>query len=271
MQVKAKKALGQHFLTDEKIAKRISESLREHALPILEVGGGMGVLTQFLIEDYPDVRVVELDGESVAYLRTHFPKSPEGRIIEGDFLKLDLSTVFSPEAGQPFLLIGNFPYNISTQIFFHLLEYRDLIPAAGGMLQKEVAERLAAPAGTRASGILSVLLQAWYDVEYLFSVPPEVFNPPPKVQSGVIRLARNGRKELGVDEKLFKTVVKTAFNQRRKTLRNALRPLLGDNEMPDEGQAFLGKRAEQLSVEDFILLTKAVAKAGETTEHGVEE
>ena len=234
----------------------------------------MGVLTQFLIEDYPDVRVVELDGESVAYLRTHFPKSLEGRIIEGDFLKLDLSTVFSSEfripnselrtpnseGGRPFLVIGNFPYNISTQIFFHLLEYRDLIPAAGGMLQKEVAERLAAPAGTRASGILSVLLQAWYDVEYLFSVPPEVFNPPPKVQSGVIRLVRNGRKELGVDEKLFKTVVKTAFNQRRKTLRNALRPLLGDNEMPEEGQVFLGKRAEQLSVDDFIRLTEAVSK-----------
>lgn len=255
MQVKAKKALGQHFLTDETIAQRISESLRAFDFPIMEVGGGMGVLTQYLVRDYPDVRVVELDTESVAYLKVNFPDSLDGKIIEGDFLKLDLSKAFTPSV-SPFLLIGNFPYNISTQIFFHLLEYRDLIPAAGGMLQKEVAERLAAPAGTRASGILSVLLQAWYDVEYLFSVPPEVFNPPPKVNSGVIRLVRNDRKELGVDEGLFKTVVKTAFNQRRKTLRNALKPILEDRSLTETD--FLGKRAEQLSVDDFIRLTKAI-------------
>ena len=259
-QVRAKKALGQHFLTDETIAGRISDSLRSFPLPILEVGGGMGMLTRFLIEDYPDLRVVELDGESVRYLRERFPKLLDGKIIEGDFLRLDLASLFSPE-GSPFLLIGNFPYNISTQIFFHLLEYRDLIPAAGGMLQKEVAERLAAPAGTRESGILSVLLQAWYDVEYLFSVPPELFDPPPKVHSGVIRLVRNGRRELGVDELFFKRVVKTAFNQRRKTLRNALRPLLGDKALPPEGEPFLSKRAEQLTVEDFITLTKAAGEA----------
>lgn len=255
MQVKAKKALGQHFLTDESIAKRISESLQGFNLPIVEVGGGMGVLTQFLVEDYPDLRVVELDTESVTYLKAHFPSSLEGKIIAGDFLKLDLGSVFEPQ-GSPFLLIGNFPYNISTQIFFHLLEYRDLVPAASGMLQKEVSERLAAPAGTRASGILSVFLQAWYDIEYLFSVPPEVFSPPPKVNSGVIRLVRNDRKTLGVDEQLFKTVVKTAFNQRRKTLRNALKPLLGDRKLPSE--AFLTRRAEQLTVDDFINLTEEI-------------
>ena len=260
MQVRAKKALGQHFLTDESIAKKISDSLKSFNLPILEVGGGMGVLTQFLIEDYPDLRVVELDGESVSYLKTHFPSALEGKIISGDFLKLELDRVFEP-TGSPFLVIGNFPYNISTQIFFHILEYRDHVPAVGGMLQKEVAERLAAPAGTRASGILSVLLQAWYDVEYLFSVPPEVFNPPPKVNSGVIRLVRNDRRELGVDEALFKTVVKTAFNQRRKTLRNALKPLVGEKAYPESVLFFLTKRAEQLSVEDFIALSKGLEEA----------
>lgn len=260
MEVRAKKALGQHFLNDEETARRIAESLQDFRnLPILEVGGGMGVLTRYLLEMYPDVRVVELDSESVTYLSKHFPLLGGHHIIEGDFLTLPLDRVFEPE-GSPFLLIGNFPYNISTQIFFHLLEYRDLIPAAGGMLQKEVAERLAAPAGSRASGILSVLLQAWYDVEYLFSVPPSYFNPPPKVNSGVIRLVRNSRMSLGVDEKLFRTVVKTAFNRRRKTLRNALKPLIGEKTVDLPEKDYMSLRAEQLTVEDFIRLTKAISQ-----------
>ncbi|MDE5719482.1 MAG: 16S rRNA (adenine(1518)-N(6)/adenine(1519)-N(6))-dimethyltransferase RsmA [Paramuribaculum sp.] len=255
-QVKPKKALGQHFLTDLDIARRIAATLDDYkGLPVMEVGPGMGVLTQFLMADGHDVSVAEIDGESVEYLRRHFP-GLEGRIIDCDFLKLDLAQTY-PD-GQPFCVIGNYPYNISSQIFFHVLDYRDQVKCCSGMLQREVAERLAAPAGTKTRGILSVLLQAWYDVEYLFTVEPGVFNPPPKVQSGVIRLRRNGVTDLGCDERLFKTVVKTAFSQRRKTLRNSLRGLLaagvGADELP-MGQM----RPEQLTVSQFVELTNFIS------------
>lgn len=251
--VRAKKSLGQHFLHNISIAEQIADTLTDFDLPILEVGPGMGVLTQFLTTKYPEVRVVEIDRESIAFLRVNFP-SLIPHIIEADFLKLPLDTVFD---GKPFLLIGNYPYNISSQIFFHMLEYRDLIPAAAGMLQKEVALRLASGPGSKEYGILSVLLQAWYDIEYLFSVAPGNFNPPPKVQSGVIRLIRNQRKELGCDEKLFKRVVKTTFNQRRKMLRNSLKALLQEQQLPDD-YPLLQKRPEQLGVEDFITLTNDI-------------
>lgn len=255
-QVKPKKALGQHFLTDLDIARRIAATLDDYkGLPVMEVGPGMGVLTQFLMADGHDVSVAEIDGESVEYLRRHFP-GLEGRIIDCDFLKLDLAQTY-PD-GQPFCVIGNYPYNISSQIFFHVLDYRDQVKCCSGMLQREVAERLAAPAGTKTRGILSVLLQAWYDVEYLFTVEPGVFNPPPKVQSGVIRLRRNGVTDLGCDERLFKTVVKTAFSQRRKTLRNSLRGLLAAGVAADElpmGQM----RPEQLSVSQFVELTNFIS------------
>ena len=210
-QVKAKKALGQHFLTDLSIAERIADSIASHStLPVLEIGY--------------DTHVIEIDTESVAYLRAHFP-ALEGRIIEGDFLKIPIEDYFPGEA--PFCLIGNYPYNISSQIFFRMLDYRERIPCCAGMLQREVAQRLASPPGNKDYGILSVLLQAWYDVEYLFTVDEHVFNPPPKVKSGVIRLIRNGRTDLGCSEALFKQVVKTGFNQRRKTLRNSLKSLFG--------------------------------------------
>ncbi|MDD7438792.1 MAG: 16S rRNA (adenine(1518)-N(6)/adenine(1519)-N(6))-dimethyltransferase RsmA [Bacteroidales bacterium] len=253
--VRAKKALGQHFLRNQNIAEQIADTLVMHNLPILEVGPGMGVLTQYLIPKYPETKVVEIDTESIGYLRVAFP-SLIPNIIEADFLTLSLDRIFG---GQPFLLIGNYPYNISSQIFFHMLEYRDLIPAAAGMLQKEVAQRLASGPGSKDYGILSVLLQAWYDIEYLFSVAPGNFDPPPKVQSGVIRMVRNSRKELGCDEQLFKNVVKTTFNRRRKMLRNSLQPLLGDRQI-SEGHPLLQKRPEQLRVEDFIALTNDIAE-----------
>lgn len=253
--VRAKKALGQHFLRNQNIAEQIADTLVMHNLPILEVGPGMGVLTQYLIPKYPETKVVEIDTESIGYLRVAFP-SLIPNIIEADFLTLSLDRIFG---GQPFLLIGNYPYNISSQIFFHMLEYRDLIPAAAGMLQKEVAQRLASDPGSKDYGILSVLLQAWYDIEYLFSVAPGNFDPPPKVQSGVIRMVRNSRKELGCDEQLFKNVVKTTFNRRRKMLRNSLQPLLGDRQI-SEGHPLLQKRPEQLRVEDFIALTNDIAE-----------
>lgn len=250
MKVKPKKALGQHFLTDLRIAERIADTLGGFSsLPVLEVGPGMGVLTQFLLEKYEDVRVVEIDTESVAWLREHFPQL---QIIEGDFLRLDLAELFN---GKPFAVIGNYPYNISSQIFFHILDYKDLIPACSGMLQREVAERLAAAPGTKARGILSVLLQAWYDIDYLFTVSEGVFNPPPKVKSGVIRLVRNQRTDLGVDPARFKAVVKTTFGQRRKTIRNSIRAICPD--FPAD-HPLAGKRPEQLSVEEFIELTKAI-------------
>ncbi len=253
--VRAKKALGQHFLRNQNIAEQIADTLVMHNLPILEVGPGMGVLTQYLIPKYPETKVVEIDTESIGYLRVAFP-SLIPNIIEADFLTLSLDRIFG---GQPFLLIGNYPYNISSQIFFHMLEYRDLIPAAAGMLQKEVAQRLASGPGSKDYGILSVLLQAWYDIEYLFSVAPGNFDPPPKVQSGVIRMVRNSRKVLGCDEQLFKNVVKTTFNRRRKMLRNSLQPLLGDRQI-SEGHPLLQKRPEQLRVEDFIALTNDIAE-----------
>lgn len=209
----------------------------------------MGVLTQFLLEAGHDLTVVELDMESVDYLNQNF-LDLKGRIIAEDFLKLDLSKLFP---GQ-FCVIGNYPYNISSQIFFKVLDYKDQIPCCSGMLQKEVAERLAAGPGSKTYGILSVLLQAWYDVEYLFTVSEKVFDPPPKVKSAVLKMTRNDRKELGCDEKLFKTVVKTSFNQRRKTLRNSMKPLLG-KDCPDYALPIFDKRPEQLSVEQFVELT----------------
>ena len=249
--VKPKKFLGQHFLKDLSIAKDIADTVDEcPGLPILEVGPGMGVLTQFLMEKGREVKVVELDFESVAYLRENFP-ALEGNIIEDDFLKLKLEKLFD---GRPFVLTGNYPYNISSQIFFKMLDYKDLIPCCTGMIQKEVAERIAAGPGSKTYGILSVLLQAWYEVEYLFTVSEKVFDPPPKVKSAVIRMVRNNRKSLGCDEKLFKTVVKTSFNQRRKTLRNSMKPLLG-KDCPDYPLPIFDKRPEQLSVEQFVELT----------------
>lgn len=248
--VKPKKSLGQHFLKDLQIAERIAQTVDAYKdIPVLEIGPGTGVLTQFLLQAGHDLTVVELDRESVAYLEKHFPQL-SGRILGEDFLQLDLSTLFP----EPFCIIGNYPYNISSQIFFKVLDYREIIPCCAGMLQKEVAERLAAGPGSKTYGILSVLLQAWYDVEYLFTVGPEVFNPPPKVKSGVIRAVRNKRTDLGCSEKLFKTVVKTSFNQRRKTLRNSMKPLLG-KDCPDYALPIFDKRPEQLSVEQFIELT----------------
>lgn len=255
--VRAKKALGQHFLNDKSIAERIADSLSAYDYPIIEVGPGMGVLTEFLLPRYPDIRAIELDTESVIYLHEQFPDL-RGKVIEGDFLRLKLDEIFRRE--QKFMVIGNFPYNISTQIFFHILEYRDLIPAAGGMLQREVAQRLASPPGNKDYGILSVLLQAWYDVEYLFTVSETVFTPPPKVKSGVIRVVRNQRKDLGCDEALFKQVVKTTFNQRRKTIRNSIKPIIGGATLRGDIERYLGLRPEQLGVEDFILLTRSVAE-----------
>ncbi|MDR1880640.1 MAG: 16S rRNA (adenine(1518)-N(6)/adenine(1519)-N(6))-dimethyltransferase RsmA [Tannerellaceae bacterium] len=246
--VRPKKGLGQHFLKDTGIAGRIAGTVSEYKLPVLEVGPGMGVLTGFLLEAGHDLSAVELDRESVAYLKEAFPSLE--RIIEGDFLQLDIGALFPGD----FCIIGNYPYNISTQIFFKVLDYRERVACCAGMLQKEVAERLAAGPGSRTYGILSVLLQAWYDVEYLFTVGEEAFDPPPKVKSGVIRAVRNSRKELGCDEALFKTVVKTSFNQRRKTLRNSMKPILG-KDCPDYALPIFDKRPEQLSVEQFIELT----------------
>ena len=253
-QVRAKKSLGQHFLKDEGIARRIADSLElSERTPVLEIGPGMGVLTKYLINNpNADFTVVEIDKESVAYLNENYP---ELRVIDGDFLKMRLDQVY-PDG---LCVIGNFPYNISSQIFFKVLEYRDLVPQVVGMIQKEVAERLAEPPGSRTYGILSVLLQAYYDIEYLFTVDENVFAPPPKVKSAVIRLKRNSRKSLDCDEKLFFTVVKTAFNQRRKQLRNSLKPLLPKKD--DEAEPkILDYRPEQLGVEDFVELTNDVAR-----------
>ena len=248
--VKPKKALGQHFLKDLQIAERIADTLSDYKqLPVLEIGPGMGVLTQFLLEKGHDLTVVELDMESVDYLEQNFP-ALEGKILAEDFLRLDLSKLFPDQ----FCVIGNYPYNISSQIFFKVLDYKEHIPCCSGMIQKEVAERLAAGPGSKTYGILSVLLQAWYEVEYLFTVSEKVFDPPPKVKSAVIRMVRNNRKSLGCDEKLFKTVVKTSFNQRRKTLRNSMKPLLG-KDCPDYPLPIFDKRPEQLSVEQFVELT----------------
>ena len=252
--VKPKKFLGQHFLKDLKVAQDIADTVDAcPALPVLEVGPGMGVLTQFLLQKKRPLKVVEVDYESVAYLRDNYPEL-EDDIIEDDFLKMHLERLFD---GQPFVLTGNYPYNISSQIFFKMLEYKDLIPCCTGMIQKEVAERIAAAPGSKTYGILSVLIQAWYRVEYLFTVHEHVFNPPPKVKSAVIRMTRNDTQALGCDEKLFKQVVKTTFNQRRKTLRNSIKPLLG-KDCPLTQDALFDKRPEQLSVAQFIDLTNQV-------------
>lgn len=254
MEVRAKKALGQHFLTDQSIAMKIVDSLsRSEIKDVLEIGPGMGVLTQYLLKrDDLELKLVELDGESVEYLLTHFP-GMQGKLYQADYLKLDIHTLFS---GQ-YRVIGNFPYNISSQIFFKILEDKDRVPEVVCMIQKEVAERIAEKPGSKTYGILSVLLQAWYDIDYIVSVGSGAFCPPPKVQSAVIRLRRNSRSSLGCDEKLFKTVVKTAFNQRRKTLRNALKPLL--NESIDSSDPVFDLRAERLSVEDFVALTNLIS------------
>ncbi len=250
--VRPKKALGQHFLTSEDTAARIAATLDPwQNLPVLEVGPGMGVLTKYLLASHSDLRVVEIDEESIDYLRYNYPALQE-RILAADFLKLDLATVF-PEADR-ICIIGNYPYNISSQIFFHILEWRDRVTACSGMLQREVAERLAAAPGTKARGILSVLLQAWWDISYLFTVPPGVFNPPPKVESGVIIMTRNTRTSLGCDERAFRTIVKTTFGMRRKMLRSSLRSLLLPGQsLPDS--PLLSMRPEQLSVAQFIELT----------------
>lgn len=255
--VKPKKFLGQHFLKDLAVARQIADTVDAcPGLPLLEVGPGMGVLTQFLLKKERPLKVVEVDYESVAYLRENYPEL-EDNIIEDDFLKMHLERLFD---GQPFVLTGNYPYNISSQIFFKMLDYKDLIPCCTGMIQKEVAERIAAAPGSKTYGILSVLIQAWYSVEYLFTVHEHVFNPPPKVKSAVIRMTRNETQALGCDEKLFKQIVKTTFNQRRKTLRNSIKPILG-KDSPLTQDTLFDKRPEQLSVAQFIALTNQVEEA----------
>ena len=253
--VKPKKFLGQHFLKDLNVAKAIADTVDAcPGLPVLEVGPGMGVLTQFLLTKERPLKVVEVDFESVAYLRKAYPQLEE-HIVEDDFLKMNLQRLFE---GQPFVLTGNYPYNISSQIFLKMLDNKDLIPCCTGMIQKEVAERIAAAPGSKTYGILSVLIQAWYSVEYLFTVHEHVFNPPPKVKSAVIRMTRNDTQTLGCDEKLFKQVVKTTFNQRRKTLRNSIKPLVGKDCPLTEDDLF-NRRPEQLSVQEFVELTNRVA------------
>ena len=249
-QVRAKKFLGQHFLKDLSVAQRIAETIT--AGRVLEIGPGMGVLTQYLLKN-PNLQTtaIEIDRESVAYLKEWYP---ELHLIEGDFLKLDLNIIY-PDG--EFCVIGNYPYNISSQIFFKVLDHKDRIPVCSGMIQKEVAERIASKPGKKAYGILSVLLQAYYDIEYLFTVDEHVFNPPPKVKSAVVRLTRNNRQQLDCDEALFKTIVKTAFNQRRKQMRNSLMGLVG-KENPLLNDPIFTKRPEQLSVEEFISLTKLI-------------
>ena len=252
--VKPKKFLGQHFLKDVTIAGRIADTVDGFAdLPVVEVGPGMGVLTQFLIEKTNPLTVVEIDRDSVPYLHKHFPQL-SGNIIEGDFLELDLSKIFDGR----FCVIGNYPYNISSQILFKVLDYKDQVVCCSGMFQKEVAERVAARPGGKTYGILSVLLQAWYDIEYLFTVDENVFDPPPKVKSAVIKMVRNSRTTLSCDEKLFKTVVKTSFSQRRKMLRGSLKSILGKDN-PIYVDPIFSQRPERLSVADFEKLTNMVA------------
>lgn len=254
MNVKPKKHLGQHFLTDLTIAQKIADSLTRNGYKkVLEIGPGMGVLTQFLLKKPFDTHVIEIDRESVIYLEKNFP-SLQGKILPADFLKLSLSDHFKDEA---IAIIGNFPYNISTQIVFKMLENREQIPELAGMFQKEVAKRFAAPPGNKTYGIISVLAQAFYDIEYLFTVPPSVFNPPPKVDSGVIRFIRKEDYSLPVDEALFFRVVKTSFNQRRKTLRNSLKSFNLSDKLRED--VIFAERPEQLSVAQFIELTQAIS------------
>ena len=265
--VRPKKFLGQHFLKDLPTAQAIADTVdAAPGLPILEVGPGMGVLTQYLLKKGRELKVVEIDFESVAYLLKTFPELGDG-LLEEDFLQMQLDRTFG---GREFVLTGNYPYNISSQIFFKMLEYRHLIPVCTGMIQKEVAERLAAAPGSKVYGILSVLIQLWYDVEYLFTVEPGVFNPPPKVKSAVVRLTRNGRTDCGCDERLLRRVVKTSFNQRRKMMRGSLKPLFAalnaeraGGSQPEGVADFLARpgmtqRPEQLSVEEFIELTNSI-------------
>lgn len=265
--VRPKKFLGQHFLKDLPTAQAIADTVdAAPSLPILEVGPGMGVLTQYLLKKGRELKVVEIDFESVAFLLKAFPELGEG-LLEEDFLQMQLDRTFG---GREFVLTGNYPYNISSQIFFKMLEYRHLIPVCTGMIQKEVAERLAAAPGSKVYGILSVLIQLWYDVEYLFTVEPGVFNPPPKVKSAVVRLTRNGRTNCGCDERLLRRVVKTSFNQRRKMMRGSLKPLFAalnaeraGGSQPEGVADFLARpemtqRPEQLSVEEFIELTNSI-------------
>ena len=255
--VRPKKNLGQHFLTDLNVAKAIADTVDACPdLPVLEVGPGMGVLTQYLIEKPRELRVVEIDRESVAYLHERFPQLTE-KVIEGDFLRMDLSQLFN---GGQFVLTGNYPYDISTQIFFKMLDNKDLIPCCTGMIQREVAQRMASTPGTKAYGILSVLTQAWYSVEYLFTVDEHVFNPPPKVKSAVIRMTRNEVTDLGCDEKLFRRVVKTVFNQRRKMLRVSLKQIVPADVLANvaESNEMLTRRPEQLSIPEFVELTNKV-------------
>ena len=258
-QVRPKKNLGQHFLTDLSIAKAIADTVDACPdLPVLEVGPGMGVMTQFLVEKPRELKVVEIDRESVAWLNEHFPRLRDN-ILGEDFLRMDLTQVFD---GRPFVLTGNYPYDISSQIFFKMLDNKELIPCCTGMIQREVAQRMASAPGTKAYGILSVLIQAWYEVEYLFTVDEHVFNPPPKVKSAVIRMTRNDVMDLGCDERLFRRVVKTVFGQRRKMLRVSLRQLFSEAQ-PQAGfyeQDIMTRRPEQLSIQEFIALTNLVAE-----------
>ena len=262
--VRPKKHLGQHFLTDLNIAKAIADTVDAcPGVPVLEVGPGMGVLTQFLVTKDRDVRVVEIDRESVAYLNENFP-SLRDNIIGDDFLRMDLNALFG---GGSFVLTGNYPYDISSQIFFKMLDNKDLIPCCTGMIQREVAQRIASGPGNKSYGILSVLIQAWYNVEYLFTVYENVFNPPPKVKSAVIRMTRNDVVDLGCDEKLFKRIVKTVFNQRRKMLRVSLRQLVG-GVVPSAAffdSELMTMRPEQLTIQQFVELTNAVEAELEKT------
>jgi 16S rRNA (adenine1518-N6/adenine1519-N6)-dimethyltransferase len=266
MSVKAKKHLGQHFLKDENIAKKIADALTENGYNnVLEIGPGMGVLTKYILKKKPKVTVFEIDSESVIYLKEVFPveqisidtSAEKFQIIEGDFLKCNLKEVFN---NQQVAIIGNFPYNISSQIVFKAIENRDVVPEFSGMFQKEVAERIAEKPGSKTYGILSVLTQAFFDTEYLFTVPPSVFNPPPKVDSGVIRCIRKENFTLPVEEKLFFRVVKTAFNQRRKMLRSSLKSFNLSLSLKED--PIFAKRPEQLSVSDFILLTQKITENG---------
>lgn len=254
--VKPKKNLGQHFLTDLNVAKRIADTVDTCPnIPILEIGPGMGVLTQYLVEKHRDVKAVEIDKESVAYLNEAFPILHDN-IVGADFLQMNLEDIFS---GKQFVLTGNYPYDISSQIFFKMLDNRDLIPCCTGMIQREVALRIAAQPGNKTYGILSVLIQAWYDVEYLFTVDEDVFNPPPKVKSAVIRMTRNNVSKLNCDEILFKRLVKTVFNQRRKMLRVSLRQMIPNKAHKNfYEQDVMTKRPEQLTIVQFVELTNMV-------------
>ena len=255
--VTAKKRLGQHFLTDLSIARDIADTVDVcPGMPVLEVGPGMGVLTQFLLKKERPVKVVEIDEESVSYLCRNLPELGEENIIPDDFLKMHLDRLFG---GEPFMLIGNYPYNISSQIFFKMLDYKEFIPYCSGMIQKEVGERLAAKPGSKAYGILSILIQLWYDVEYLFTVHENVFSPPPKVKSAVVLMRRNGRQELECNEELLKKIVKSTFNQRRKKMRNSIQQIVG-KDSPLLQDPIMDMRPEQISIEEFIELTTKVER-----------